>query len=560
MAPFLARLINSPVGKNRLTVEVKFLLDRLRGRNRFIFHGRRVRPATTVTAPSTKPQHIVMPTIFFLDRGVAWQSTIAQALEVRGHRVTFLPQNIRFPRRNTLYFDEHDGGFAVAFYSRYTRAMLSSFGFSVRPYGEFGSARDFRRFRQDVSGLDRAGCRALTYRSLPLGRMAENNVMHFFRCGPERWTGRMLEAYRDFLAQGMVLHDTLAAAFDALTPDIIFTLNGSFLDSQLQLALARARGIRVVTYEAGFMLNSVMLGVNEPIVDFPLAKYLPAGYASYWLSDAQTRELDQYLNVRRLGKESVFDYWGNPILDTDKIRSDLGLSAGTVPDILFTNLLWDSAMLNCDIAFASQRDWIVTTIEFYREHPGRTLLLRIHPAEVTPPHLESTDKIGDMLAAEYPKLPPNVIVIPPTSTISSYPLTEISNLALVYSSTAGLEAATMGKTVLVAGRCHFRDQGFTHDITSREQYQAMLARSEPFDDPAAVRALARKYAYFFFFGFMIPFPLVTERATTTPGDPVSFNYTSEEQLLPGRDPSLDFIIGVLLGETDYRARLARLLQ
>jgi hypothetical protein len=540
-------------------VEVKFLLDRLRGRNRFLFHGRKVRHLAAAPAPDGKPRHIVMPTIFFLDRGIAWQSVIARALELRGNRVTFLPQNLSFPRRNTLYFDEHDWGFAMPFYSRYTRALLSGFEFTIRPYGEFGTVRDYRRFRHEVKSLDLAGCRALTYCGLPLGRMAENNVMHYFRCGPERWTERMLEAYRDFLAQGMVLHAVLVAAFDALAPDVIFTLNGSFLDSQLQLALARARGIRVVTYEAGFMLNSIILGVNEPIVDFPLAKYLPGEYATYQLSDAQERELDQYLNVRRLGKESVFDYWGNPILDMDTIRHDLGLSTDGVPDILFTNLLWDSAMLNCDIAFSSQRDWIVTTIEFYRAHPERTLLLRIHPAEVTPPHLESTDKVGDMLAAEYPQLPPNVIVIPPESTISSYPLTEISNLALVYSSTAGLEAATMGKPVLVAGRCHFRGQGFTRDITSREQYQAMLAGEERVDDPAAVRTLARKYAYFFFFGFMVPFPLVTERVTTTPGDLVSFNYASEEQLLPGRDPGLDFTLGVLAGETDYRARLARLM-
>lgn len=559
MPTALARLLNTPLAKNRFAVEFKFLLDALRGRNRFITHGRRVarlpRPP-----PAPGARHVVFPTVFYLDRALAWQVTVASALAVRGHRVTFLPLDLAFPRRNTLYFDDWDGGFAVRFFRRYTNALLSGFGMPRVPYSEFGSAKGFAEIRRRIAGLDLAGCRAFTFRGLPLGAMAENNVMHYFRAGPEHWTDAMIETYRDYIAIGAVLAEVLERAFDTLQPTAVFTLNGSFLDSQLQLALARARGIRVVTFEAGFMLNSLLFGINEPIVNFPLAQYLPPAYGTYRLNAEQERQLDVYLDTRSRGKESVFDYWGNPVLETDATRRALGLPAEVTPDILFTNLLWDSAMLNCDIAFESQRRWILETVAFYRDHPDRWLLLRIHPAEEIPAHLRSTDRVEDMLREAFPELPPNITVIPPRSNISSYPLTRLSDLTLVYSSTAGLEAAIMGKPVVVAARAHYRGQGFTHDVRNPKEYRVLLERPRPPAPPPAVVERARKYAYFFFFGFHVPFPLVTERPTNDPREPVAFNWTAEEQLLPGRDAGLDFTVDLLLGTTDLRTRLKSFAQ
>lgn len=554
MPSFLSALIRSPIGKNRLTLRLKFWLDTLRGRNEFVFHGRRLRKIPRLTVAPADRKHVLIPTVFFLDRGLAWQTTIAKALEVRGHEVVFMPLDLHFPRRNALYFDEQDHGFITPFYNLYTQTLLRGFGAAIRPYGDFGSTATFEQNRARVADLDETACRAFRDRDLPLGQMAVNPLIHYFRCGPQRMDARMLDAYRDYLAIGMILSDLIERAFDELKPDIVLTLNGSFLDSQLHLAHGRKRNIRVVTFEAGFMLNTLMLGVNEPIISFPMSRYVPPEYAGYRLTAEQNRQLDGYLDSRRRGKENIFDYWGTPVLDRQEALKQLGLPDRSTPDILFTNLLWDSAMLDCDVAFENQLDWIAETIDFYRANPDRTLLIRIHPAEVNPPHLESQDKIEDQVRARFPTLPKNVIVIPATSSISSYPLAELSNLTLVYSSTAGLESVILGKNVLVAGKTHYRDQGFTLDITSKNQYRKLLAEQARRSPDQTLVEAARKYAFFFFFGFMIPFPLVTERPTTA-ANQVSFNFTDESALLPGRDAGLDFVIEMLLGRTGYADRL-----
>lgn len=546
--------------KNPLTLWGKFFFERLLANDRFLTHGRRLKPLPHPLAPDPDCQRVLFPTAFFLDRGLAWQTTIAKALEIRGHEVTFMPMDLSFPRRNALYFDEYDGfGFMSRYYRLYTRALLDSFSFHQKPYSHFGTSRDFWERRAPLATMDRDGCQAFQYRGYPLGQIALNPLIHHFRCGTQNQAPAFLKGYRDYLAIGTILIDCIERAFDQLAPSLVFMLNGSFLDSHLQLLAAQRRGIRVVTFEAGFMLNSLMLGINEPIISFPMTRYLPPEYQHYQLTQAQEQELSAYLETRSQGKDCVFDYWGKPIFNEQAIRNELGLPAGVRPDILFTNLLWDSSMLDCDIGFHSQLDWILETIRFYTARPERTLLVRVHPAEINPQNLASTDRVVDAIAESFPTLPANVIVVPPTSSISSYPLTQISDRSLIYSSTAGLEAAMMGKTAVIAGKTHFRGQGFTTDVENRDQYFRILEeRPTPKDTAQSVR-LARRYAYFFFFGFMLPFDLVTERVTTTRGEQVSYAYSGLDDLAPRKNPQLDLVLDLILGRTTYTHRLRSLM-
>lgn len=552
------RFVSSPLARNRFGLYAKYCIDRLLGNKKYLVAGRTIKK-TSSRIHEEKPQTILFPTVFFLERGLTWQTTIAKALEIRGHKVIFMPLDISFPTRNSLYFDETGERFMSSYYNLYTRTLLKSFDFTIKPYSTFGSAKEFQNNRKLVEAYTWEECENFEYEGISIGRLVINQLIHYFRCGPHQHDAHVLVAYKDFLAIAMVLTKVIDKAYSALHPDTIFTLNGSFIDSSLQIALAKKHNMRVITFEAGFMLNALMLGINEPIIDFPMKKYLPSTYDSYTLTPDQNTQLDEYLKTRSLGKDCIFDYWGNPIFDVKKIRDEIGLPEGVTPDILFTNLLWDSTTVISDIAFTSQQEWIFTTIRYYVQHPERTLLIRIHPAEIVPPALESSVKMAEVIANEFPTLPKNVIVIPPTSTVSSYPLTELSDLTLVHASTAGMEAATMGKNVVVSGLTHYRGMRFTYDVHNREEYLRLL-ETRNFDIPTeTIRMRARKYAYFFFFGFMIPFPLVIERSSSVDGDQVSFNYTSQDELLPGKSAELDFIIDVILGNKEYSDRLKTLL-
>jgi hypothetical protein len=136
-----------------------------------------------------------------------------------------------------------------------------------------------------------------------------------------------------------------------------------------------------------------------------------------------------------------------------------------------------------------------------------------------------------------------VSVVDAADPQSSYPLMEMCDVGLVYTSTVGLELALRGKPVVVAGRTHYSDKGFTIPAVSPAQFCSTL--TAVLDDPADTSVdveQARRYAYMFFFRNAIASPGVEEHvsglARLTVTDPAS--------LAPGGDPEIDRLCRIIL--------------
>ena len=101
------------------------------------------------------------------------------------------------------------------------------------------------------------------------------------------------------------------------------------------------------------------------------------------------------------------------------------------------------------------------------------LIIRVHPAEITG-DVPSRQKVEEELSKKYKKLPENIKIIPPSSSASTYSLIENSNLLLIYNTKTGIEAAAMGKKVVVAGEAWIRNKGFSWDAESKDDYLSIL--------------------------------------------------------------------------------------
>ena len=191
-----------------------------------------------------------------------------------------------------------------------------------------------------------------------------------------------------------------------------------------------------------------------------------------WLNfefNKKKRELIiNYLDSRKKGsndwivfnKENNFDV--NKYLDQNKKNI-----------LLLTNVMWDARLHYSSNAFESMEEWIIKTIDFYSDKEGFNLIIRVHPAEITG-DVPSRQKIEDLLNNHYKALPKNIKIIPPENPASTYELIEKSNLILIYSTKTGIEAASRGKKVVVAGEAWIRNKGFSYDATSKENYQKIL--------------------------------------------------------------------------------------
>jgi len=209
---------------------------------------------------------------------------------------------------------------------------------------------------------------------------------------------------------------------------------------------------------------------------------------------------------------------------------------------VFTNILWDTSMHRTQVAYPSMFDWLRATLTELSQHPDIQVVVRIHPAEVRVKNRESRDRVLDRIRTTFSGLPEHIHVVRPEESLSSYTLIEMSRAVTIYNTTIGMEAALRGVPVALSALAHFRGKGFTIDIESPQDYHDWLAQL-PHIPPltAEQQTLARRYAYLFFFRFMLPFRFV-EMHPYAP----RLTYESLDELAPGRDKYLDLICDGIL--------------
>lgn len=216
--------------------------------------------------------------------------------------------------------------------------------------------------------------------------------------------------------------------------------------------------------------------------------------------------------------------------------------------LLLTNVMWDAQLHYPANAFPSMLQWIIASIEFFKEKPSLELIIRVHPAEISGT-LPSRQLVAAEIKKHFEILPTNIKIIEPGNPSSTYELAKTCNAALIYGTKTGVELAAMGIPTIVAGEAWIRGKGLTIDVDSPEAYEEELNKL-PFKNRLSedVRERALKYAYHFFFRRMIPISSVKKS-----GGHETFNYAFDriEHLEPGSDKGLDVICDGIMSGGSY---------
>jgi hypothetical protein len=105
--------------------------------------------------------------------------------------------------------------------------------------------------------------------------------------------------------------------------------------------------------------------------------------------------------------------------------------------------------------------------------------------------------------------------------------------------------------VVIAGEGFNRGKGVTYDVSSPEEYFAILDRiTELPRNTSEMMACARKYAYHFFFRRQIDFPFLTG---FQPGNRFGLKLAFDrlDALLPGRNEYLDKICNGIIDGSEF---------
>jgi hypothetical protein len=341
---------------------------------------------------------------------------------------------------------------------------------------------------------------------------------------------RAPEIVNDFAVAASGVEHAAGAILDEFEPQVVFLLNGLFAAERVIRELALARGIRSPTYESAPRGGALVFSQHAAAPDYNVEE-LWTTVRDRPLTRRQSADVVALLDDRAHGVGAHESYYDRVEDDHDEVRRRLDLGDRERVFSLFTNVTWDSAAVGHDIGFASLFDWVEHAVRL-AERTELVLVVRIHPAEA---HWSTREALQDVIVSRLGDVPENVRFVAPECALSSYALVDMSELVLTYTTTVGLEAATRGGHVAVAGETHYRGRGFTTDLSGPDDL-ARVFGLEPSPPSGEEVELALRYAHMFFFRAMIPFSLVDSE-----GGKVRRFPRSAAELAPGVDPYLDWI-------------------
>lgn len=290
-------------------------------------------------------------------------------------------------------------------------------------------------------------------------------------------------------------------------PDVVVVPNGTILEFGVVFEVARHLDIPVVTYEFDNQQQRIWLAQNDRVM-LQNTDALWSAYQNKLLTNEESEKIHALFEARK--KASVWKNFSRlwqsiPAEGVQEARAKLGLDKQPVV-LLATNVLGDSLTLGRQIFSQSMQEWLERTVQYFAGREDVQLIIRVHPGEVLTHGVSMVDVVRHVL----PRLPAHIHLIRPEEKVNTYDLIAAADVGLVYTTTVGLEMAMSGVPVIVSGKTHYRNRGFTIDPDSWLRYYKELGTI--LADPQQARLHADQvrtawtYAYRFFFNFPRPFP------------------------------------------------------
>lgn len=427
---------------------------------------------------------------------------------------------------------------------------LSKLGITLHRYSENVTTEELARADALSRSVPAGEIETYVLDGIPIGEHVRAGALRFFARGSLEGLAGGEQVLRRYFKAAILTVYALRRLLAANDFGSVCCINAIYVPQGIVAEVARNQGTRVVAWNVAYRKRSFIFShtdtyhhtlMNEP--------------AASWDSIPWTPEIEsetvKYLESRRRGGRDWIVFQSQK--SSDKVNGNLPGFDPSRPTVgLLTNVIWDAQLHYPANVFPTMVEWLLKTIEYFKTRPDLQLVIRVHPAEVSG-DIPSRQPVMKEIAKAFPTLPPNVLVVPPDSHLSTYTLMEACNAVLIYGTKTGVELTSRGIPVIVAGEAWIRGKGVTIDARTTEHYFEILD-SLPFKERMTREMIerARKYAFHFFFRRMIP---VTQ-VVPTGGEP-QFRVGVERlgELMPGRSPGLDIICDGIMhgGEFVYPA-------
>lgn len=417
-------------------------------------------------------------------------------------------------------------------------SRLAQYGIQYEMLGEYLTNSDKEAVQNWCSQISDNNLRKSSYKGYPVAEYALSSFGSHYRLSSlDLIDPKILSTYRNYIKGCALAVEAFSKLLSVHNPDTLVMFNGRFFSHNLLLDMSRNCNIPVFIHERGWRDNTIKINFNENVLSQNIFREIWKSWKDIPLSEKQIKKIDSYFRQRRIGKNTGWFSYVHDSHEMSKIYEKLLIDPETVIVTLFTSSTDEVIGAKEFEVIIDQEELIDRAITYFSKKENHCLVIRIHPNTV------ESDVLVATLKKRQGELPSNVKLILPNEAINSYQLLDASSSCIVFMSTIGLEAASIGKPVLVCGRSLIYGQDYSLNLPHAEACESYFERllSEPSGDIKQMRS-AYRYGYHLYFRTCMPFPLVK----TTEVFKSCVTYTSPDQLVAGIDPTLDRICNAIL--------------
>ena len=333
--------------------------------------------------------------------------------------------------------------------------------------------------------------------NINIGEHCLAGTLRFYGIGNIKLKKNSLEVLRKYFKSAILTKVAFNKALNIKKYDCVIVDHGLYIPQGIITEVAKNKGVPTKVMWQGYKENSLLLS-DGVTYHKSLITESEKDWKQYSFTNNKREKILKYLEERNSGLTDWFSFNKQPDMDWEKFKIDNKINKKNIYTLM-TNVIWDAQLKFEQNIFKDQMEWILTTLEYFKNKNDCNLIIRVHPAEIRG-DVPSAQKIEDEINKNFGELPEHIKLVKPDNKISSYKLGKESNTILVYATKLSFELPCFGKNVIVSGEAFGKNKGFTYDPTSKEKYINLLDEL-PFKKELdkEIVSLAQRYAYHFFF-------------------------------------------------------------
>lgn len=380
------------------------------------------------------------------------------------------------------------------------------FNFTPLFYQSFINLKKLKTFESEIRQMEFGDLLEIEQDGILIGKNAKYALMRYLMV--ETLKPEYKNLLIEFLLTSFKTKLVVEAVIDEISPTEALMSHGCYATWGTALEVLKKNDIETIIWGRGYVAD------GELVVSKNNSTLYERIY-EHWEPKALTKEqkdsVISYFSGKRAPQNSVdwVTYYDDPSSGAtsnieDKCKG-FSHNVGVYP-----NIPWDGTMYSSSKNFPSVRSFVQALKLCVINNPDMHFIFRAHPAEKARKDDVSRETFSDIFYEEFIGEYNNITFINPESPISSYQISEITDVALMFGSTLSLEFAIARHPVIQVGKTNTSNKGIVFEPENNEELQMYLneLRENKLFLSESQYENALSYAYYWIFERHIEDPFI----------------------------------------------------